>query len=74
MSEPIIIDPAAFYDDWSLSEALGIPLGTIAAARRSGALRCVVRGKRTLYRGSWVLSWLDAPAAHKTATGEGVPA
>ena len=72
MSEPIHIQPHAFYDNWTLSEATGIPLGTIAAARRTGALRSVQKGKRTLYRGSWVLSWLDAPSTQKTAAGEAV--
>jgi hypothetical protein len=72
-SEPITIQPEAFYDDWTLSEALGLPLGTIAAARRTGALRYTQKGKRTLYRGSWVLTWLDPPATRKNATsGEGV--
>jgi hypothetical protein len=71
-SEPITIQSEAFYDDWSLSEALGLPLGTLAAARRAGALRCVQKGKRTLYRGSWVLAWLDSSATRKTASGEAV--
>jgi hypothetical protein len=72
MSEPIHIQSDAFYDDWTLSEALGIPLGTIATARRTGALRSVQRGKKTFYRGSWVLNWLDAPSTQKTAAGEAV--
>jgi hypothetical protein len=72
-SEPITIQPDAYYDDWMLSEALGLPLGTIATARRTGALLHTQKGKRTLYRGSWVLSWLDSPATRKNATsGEGV--
>jgi hypothetical protein len=73
-SEPIHIQSEAFYDDWALSESLGIPLGTIASARRSGALRSVQKGKRTLYRGSWVLTWLDSPPTQTAAQGEGVTA
>jgi hypothetical protein len=61
-SEPITIQADAFYDDWTLSDALGVPLGTLGGARRSGSLRFTRKGKRILYKGSWVLDWLDSSA------------
>jgi hypothetical protein len=63
INEPITLAPEAYYDDWAISEILTLPLGTIAAARRSGALRSTRRGQRNFYRGSWILEWLEAGAA-----------
>ena len=68
-SGPITIQTDAFYDDWVLSEALGLPLGTIVTARRTGALRFTQKGKRTLYKGSWVVDWLDSSAIQLAVGG-----
>ncbi len=72
-SGPITIHCDAFYDDWTLSEALGLPLGTIVAARRTGALRFTQKGKRTLYKGSWVVDWLDSSAVQAAEGGRSRP-
>ncbi len=72
-SEPITILSDAFYDDWSLSEALELPLGTIVAARRAGDLRFTRKGKRTLYKGSWVVSWLDSSSSQTAESGKTRP-
>jgi hypothetical protein len=77
MIEPVRIEPEALYDDGASRQALGLTPAALAAARRSGALRHTRQGKRTLYRGAWVLAWLDsqatprqnAPAARETADG-----
>jgi hypothetical protein len=74
MIEPVRIEPDSIYDDGSLRQALGLTPAALAAARRAGLLRYTRSGKRILYRGSWVLAWLDAPSAQKTAAGEGVTA
>jgi hypothetical protein len=63
MIDPVLILPEAIYDDGALHQALGLTSTTLAAARRAGSLRYTRQGKRVLYRGAWVLSWLDAQAA-----------
>jgi len=62
MIEPVLIDPEALYDDGALRQALGLTPAALAAGRRSGTLRFTRKGKRTLYRGAWVLTWLDSDA------------
>ena len=70
MIEPVLIDSEALYDDGALRQSLGLTPATLAAARRSGALRFTRMGKRTLYRGEWILAWLesDATARQKLPT------
>jgi hypothetical protein len=70
MIEPVTIVPDALYDDGALRQAIGLTPATLAAGRRAGTLRHVRRGKRILYRGSWVLTWLEresspTPDAHR---------
>jgi hypothetical protein len=60
MIQPILIDRDAIFDDGSLHQAFGLTPATLARARRSGALRHTRQGKRTLYKGEWVLDWLEA--------------
>ena len=62
MIEPVLIEPEAIYDDGSLRQNLGLTTSTLAAGRRTGALRYTRQGKRTLYRGAWILDWLEATA------------
>jgi hypothetical protein len=63
MTDPVLIEPEALYDDRALRHALGLTAAVLAAARRSGALRSTRQGKRTLYRGAWVLDWLESSAS-----------
>jgi hypothetical protein len=63
MIEPVLIEPEAVYDDGALRQALGLTATTLSAARRAGRLRYTRQGKRTLYKGSWVLAWLDSESA-----------
>ena len=60
MQAPVSIEPQQVYDDGALNMTLGLTPNTLAAARRSGALRYTRRGKRTLYLGQWILDWLAA--------------
>jgi hypothetical protein len=62
MIEPISIEPEALYDDGALRQALGLTPACLAAARRAGSLRHARQGKRMLYKGAWVLAWLEASA------------
>ena len=74
MIDPVLIEPEALYDDGALRQALGLTPSTLAAARRSGELRYTRQGKRTLYKGAWVLAWLEADAntPRHEANGQGV--
>jgi hypothetical protein len=62
MIDPVVIEPDALYDDTALHQALGLSPASLAAGRRTGTLRYTRRGKRTLYKGAWILDWLDAAA------------
>ncbi len=53
------IDPDGVYDDAALVLGLGVTYSTLARARRAGQLRSTRKGKRTLYRGQWVIDWLE---------------
>lgn len=62
MIDPVRLETESLYDDGALRQLLGLSSTTLAAARRSGGLRFSRKGKRTLYRGAWVLAWLDSDA------------
>jgi hypothetical protein len=74
MLHPVSIEAEAVYDDGSLRQALGLTDAALAAARRSGSLRFTRQGKRVLYLGRWITSWLEGQAAPKpeAARPEGV--
>jgi hypothetical protein len=72
MIDPVLIDPEAVYDDGALRQALGVTSAALAAGRRSGALQFSRQGKRTFYKGSWVLAWLESDAnRRKPRAGRG---
>ncbi|WP_152051313.1 hypothetical protein [Tautonia marina] len=75
MIEPVKIEPEALYDDAALRQTLGLTCSALSAGRRSGALRYTRQGKRTLYKGAWILAWLESEAKPSTpshkATGRG---
>ncbi|HPM83270.1 MAG TPA: helix-turn-helix domain-containing protein [Candidatus Anammoximicrobium sp.] len=62
---PVRIEPDGIYDDGVLVLSLGLTHRTLQRARRSGKLRHTRSGRRILYRGQWVLDWLDSTAAEK---------
>ena len=66
---PFKIDPEAIYSDGEVRLGLDLTGSAIATARRKKLLRFTRQGKRYLYRGQWILDWLDLTAA---MVGEGV--
>lgn len=59
MSEPFQIQRNGIYTDGPLVLGLGLTHAALARARRTGELRFTKVGKQTLYRGEWVLAWLE---------------
>lgn len=67
---PIVFDPDGFYTDDALKQTLGISFVALARARRIGVLKFVRKGRCILYRGDWVLDWLDTNDRHADAGGD----
>lgn len=66
MPKPIIIDPAAVWEDGQLRLALGLTSSLLSRERREGRLRFKRAGNQILYLGQWILDWLDAsPTAQR---------
>ncbi len=63
MTTPVRIETDALYDDGALHLSLGLSLGAIEKARKSGELRSTRRGGRPLYLGQWVHQWLTSEPA-----------
>ncbi len=59
MAKNFVLDPDAIYDDAALVLGLGLTFTTLARARRAGHLRYARKGKRVLYRGQWIIDWLE---------------
>jgi hypothetical protein len=59
------IEPDGVYDDGSLYLGLGLSPATLTKARRSGSLRFCRQGNRVLYRGEWLLAWLESSTEGK---------
>jgi len=59
---PVRIEPDGICDDGMLVLSLGLTHAALQRARRSGQLRHTRSGQRILYRGQWVLDWLQATA------------
>ena len=72
MSERFRIDPDGIYDDAALVLGLGVTHATLGRARRARELRATRKGRRTLYRGQWILDWLESQAAKSPTVAEGV--
>lgn len=66
VSERRRIDPDAIYRDGEVRLLLGLTSTTMARARRTGRLRYTRQGRAVLYRGRWLLDWLEADAAGGT--------
>jgi hypothetical protein len=58
-AQPITIDPDAWYSDGQARILLGLAGATLTRARRSGDLRHTKVGHRILYRGAWLVEWLN---------------
>ncbi|HBI41751.1 MAG TPA: hypothetical protein DDY78_02715 [Planctomycetales bacterium] len=66
MPEAIAINPLAVYTAKQLSAMLDVGEGSLAEARRRGALRSTRKGRRVLFLGEWVLDWLRAEPAEQS--------
>lgn len=70
---PARIDPNTIYHDGQVRLMLGLPGATLARVRREGLLRYSRQGHRILYRGQWLLDWLEDDADSR-ATERGAAA
>ena len=61
LTMPLKIDPSAFYDREFLISASTLDLSdkVVDDALRSGALRCVRKGRIRLFKGEWIINWLS---------------
>lgn len=62
MSNPFVIQPDAVYSDGEVRLALGVTSSALVRARREGRLRFTRQGNSILYRGQWLLEWLEHDA------------
>jgi hypothetical protein len=67
------IEPNAVYDDTALVIGLGLTTEALSRARRAEGLRYVRKGRRFLYRGAWIIEWLERCSTPEHEH-EGVPA
>ena len=58
--DAVQIDAEGFYAEGALKLLLGLTSAALVSARRSGSLRFRRCGNRVLYKGRWVLDWLEA--------------
>ena len=70
MTGKIRLEANGVYDDGALVAALGLTYATLARARRADELRYTRKGKRVLYRGSWVLDWLEHDGDNRGGGGD----
>ena len=68
-TKPIHIDPTGIYDNAALVLTLGLTHEAIGRARRGGLLRHIRNGHRILYRGSWIIEWLESEAQPRPDNG-----
>ncbi len=57
--QPARIDPDGIYHDGEARLLLGLTDATMRRARREGHLRFSRQGTRTIYRGQWLIDWLE---------------
>lgn len=59
---PARIDEDGVYSDGDVRLLLGVTTATLARARRARTLRYSRQGHSLLYRGAWLLEWLERDA------------
>jgi hypothetical protein len=64
---PTPIHPDTFFTTEGLHKATGLPPGALLRARREGRLRYCVQAGRVIYRGAWVLAWLEGEARQEVS-------
>jgi hypothetical protein len=68
------LEPDHFYDEPALRTTMGLRYNTMRRARLDGQLRSTRRGGAILYRGDWVMAWLEGQDAPANPTGKAVAA
>ncbi len=63
ISAPPRIDPEAIYHNGDVGLLLGLTSATLARARRTKLLRYSRQGHAILYRGQWLVDWLELTAS-----------
>jgi hypothetical protein len=66
MSNPFVIQADAVYSDGEVRLALGVTSAALVRARREGRLRFTRQGNSILYRGQWLIEWLENDARRFT--------
>lgn len=59
IASPPRIDPEAIYHNGDVGLLLGLTFATLLRARREGKLRFSRQGNSILYRGQWLLDWIE---------------
>ena len=62
MANSLLLEPNRIYDVGAIVLALDVPSSSIDRARRAGSLRSARVGRRVLFRGQWLLDWLERNA------------
>jgi hypothetical protein len=64
MPDTYTIQPTGIYSTGDLCAMLDVSPDSLAAARRAGELRWTRKGRRVIYLGEWVLTWLRQEVRH----------
>ena len=70
MGEQFNLHPEGVYQDGDLILGLGLTEATLAKACRAGELKYARKGRRRLYRGEWVVQWLEADSGKRGGSHE----
>ena len=62
LTKPPKVDPEGIYHDGDVRLLLGLTATSTSRARREGRLRYTRQGRSVLYRGQWLIDWLEADA------------
>ncbi len=57
---PVVLLSDAVYDDGEVRLLLGVTERALRTARARDGLRSTRLGRRRLYRGAWLLAWLES--------------
>jgi hypothetical protein len=63
----IQIEPSQWYDEEHLRVNFGWSADHLRKARDREGLRCRTIGRKRLYKGAWLLAWLEGGAEGKSA-------
>lgn len=67
MPGTICLERDRLYSEPVVCQLLGVRPPTLAEARESGSLRWSKVGRRRLYRGDWLMAWIERSAGEREA-------